>query len=80
MRTKSVMFALTLALAGALAACQSGPAQQRVASTSRSAYLAPVVTPENCPYDDGPFGAPVRHFGNVTPGSDNPFLNPCWPN
>jgi hypothetical protein len=80
MRTKSVMFALTLALAGALAACQSGPAQQRVASASRSAYLAPVVTPENCPYDDGPFGAPVRHFGNVTPGSDNPFLNPCWPN
>jgi hypothetical protein len=79
MRTKFVMVALTLALASALAACQSGPAPQRTASTS-SVYLAPVVTPENCPYDDGPFGAPVRHFGNITPGSENPFLNPCWPN
>jgi hypothetical protein len=79
MRTKSVMVALILALASALTACQSGPGPQRTASTPNT-YVAPVEAPVNCPWDDGPFGAPVRHFGNVTPGSENPYLNPCWPN
>jgi hypothetical protein len=79
MRIKFVTLALTLAVAGALAACQSGPASQRIASTSNS-YLGPVESSENCPRDDGGFGAPVRHFGETMPGSENPFLNPCWPN
>jgi hypothetical protein len=79
MRTKCVMVALTVAFASALAACQSAAPQQRVASASNS-YVGPVESPENCPWDDGGFGAPVRHFGETTPGSENPFLNPCWPN
>jgi hypothetical protein len=43
-------------------------------------HVGLVETPEDCPYDDAGFGAAVRHFGETTPGSENPYLNPCWPN
>lgn len=79
MRMRLVVLTLTCALAAGLIACQSEPAPTRVVS-SQSTSLGPVESPERCPSDDGGFGADVRHLGQTTPWSENPFLNPCWPN
>ena len=79
MRPRFVMFVLTLALAGASAGCQSELPSQRTASMSKT-HVGFVETLEDCSYDDGGFGAAVRHFGETTSGSENPYLNPCWPN
>jgi hypothetical protein len=74
MRARFTNLTLVLALGASLAACGTAPASQRVASTQST--LVPVETTQNCPIDGG-YG---RHFGNPTPESENPFLNPCWPN
>src|SRR5262249_37411035 len=78
LKIRPVSLTVALALAG-LAACQSPPVPSRVVST-QGAPLGTVETPTGCGTDDGGFGADVRHFGDPTPWSDNPFLNPCWPN
>jgi len=80
MKVRPLSLTRTIALTAALAACQGASAPQRVVSTQNSHLLASVQTPENCPSDDGGFGADFRHFGDTTPRSENPFLNPCWPN
>lgn len=72
MKARLTNLTLVLALGATLAACGTAPASQRVASTQRT--LVPVETTQNCPSDV------ARHFGNPTPESGNPFLNPCWPN
>jgi len=81
MKVRLVEVALVVALAAGLAGCEAPPARLATAQSGNSgAHLGAVTTPEVCPSDDGGFGADVRHFGNTTPWSENPFLNPCWPN
>jgi len=70
-----------------LAACATSPAQNTTSQSARAGQGSstapvnvPVVTPVRCGIDNGGFGAPVRHFGNETPWSEDPFRNPCWPN
>jgi hypothetical protein len=83
MNFRVVDVAVVFAIATALAGCTASPGL-RVAtaqSASSQAHLDGVTTPENCPaFDDRGSGAYVRHFGDTTPWSENPFLNPCWPN
>ena len=84
MTTRFTHSALAVALAVSLAACDTAPARQNVAfvqNTTPRVRSDVVHTPAGCPVsDDGGFGADVRHLGTTTPWSDNPFLNPCWPN
>ena len=76
MKVRPLSLTRTIALTAALAACQGASAPQRVVSAQNTHLLASVQTPENCPSDDGGFGADFRHFGDTTPWSANPFLNP----
>ena len=83
MNFRLVDVAVTVALAAALTGCAASPSL-RVATTqsaSPQVHLGVVTTPESCPaFDDRGPGAYVRYFGDTTPWSENPFLNPCWPN
>jgi hypothetical protein len=69
-----------LALAATVSACASAPSLPRLAA-AQSPGAQPLLglshAPQACGSDDGGFGAPVRHFGNATPFSENPF-DPCW--
>jgi hypothetical protein len=58
-------------------ACQTSPSTPPLAASKPAE--APVETVVGCGEDNGGFGAPVRHFGEPTPFSDDPFRNPCWP-
>jgi hypothetical protein len=58
-------------------ACQTSPSTPPLAASKPAE--APVETVVGCGDDNGGFGAPVRHFGEPTPFSDDPFRNPCWP-
>jgi hypothetical protein len=81
MRSRLIILMLTLTCVSALVACQSASTPHSGTSAQNAdARLSPVETPENCPSDDSGFGANVRHFGDTTPWSENPYLNPCWPN
>lgn len=75
--------AMAAGLSVGLAGCNT-PAARRTAMAENMApgVVSDVVrTLENCPAsDNGGFGGNVRHFGNATPWSENPFSNPCWPN
>jgi len=76
-----VKITVTAALAASLAGCAASSSPQRIAlnqSTGSEPRLGVVRTVQDCGSDDGGFGAPVRHFGNPTPFSENPF-NGCWP-
>ena len=84
MNIRSVHFMPVLTLAASLIGCATSSPSPRLAltqTTTTTPQLELVHTTENCPVsDDGGFGADVRHFGDTTPSSENPFLNPCWPN
>jgi len=84
MTTRFTYLTAAIALAVSLVACETAPLPQRATlaqNTTPDVRMDVVRTPDNCPLsDDGGFGADVRHFGNTTPWSENPFLNPCWPN
>jgi hypothetical protein len=83
MNFRLVKLAVVAALAAGLVGCAAPPAPRVATSQSASSrvHLGAVTTPENCPaFDSGGSGAYVRHFGDTTPWSENPFLNPCWPN
>ena len=84
MTTRFTYLTAAIALAVSLVACETAPLPQRgtlAQNTTPDVRMDVVRTPDNCPLsDDGGFGADVRHFGNTTPWSENPFLNPCWPN
>jgi hypothetical protein len=84
MKTRFTYFTVAVACAVSLVACGSASAPSGgtlAQNTTREIRMDVVRTPDNCPAsDDGGFGADVRHFGNETPWSENPFLNPCWPN
>ena len=72
--------AVVAALAAGLASC-AAPQASRVAAAQTAAHLGAVTILENCPaFGDGGSGDYVRNFGNTTAWSENPFLNPCWPN
>ena len=80
MTTRSLRLATALAVVAAVAACADATSLPRIAAAQ-----APGARPSlglvhtlDCGGDDGGFGAPVRHFGNPTPFSENPF-NACWP-
>jgi hypothetical protein len=79
MRGRLITWTLALTFVSTLGACQSASTPQ-TGTSAQNERLSPVETPENCPSDDGGFGADVRHFGDTTPWSENPYLNPCWPN
>ena len=83
MKFRLVDVAIVVAFATALAGCGDSPAPRLAAGQSAGSpvHLGAVTTPENCPaFDDGGSGDYVRNFGSTTPWSENPFLNPCWPN
>jgi hypothetical protein len=72
--------AVVAALAAGLASC-AAPQASRVATAQSAVHLGAVTTTENCPaFGDGGSGDYVRNLGSTTPWSENPFLNPCWPN
>lgn len=81
MNIRLVDVVAVVALAAGLAGCEAPPTRVASAqSTNSGLHFSVVSTPENCPSDDYGFGANVRHNGETTPWSENPFLNPCWPN
>ena len=80
MKFRLANLAVVAALAAGLASC-AAPQASRVATAQSAVHLGAVTSLENCPaFGDGRPGAYVRHFGDTTPWSENPFLNPCWPN
>jgi hypothetical protein len=76
----TALFKITVvALAAALSACAESASPRLAAATpGPHPHVGAVHTLQDCGNDDGGFGAPVRHFGNPTPFSENPF-NWCWP-
>jgi hypothetical protein len=42
--------------------------------------MAAVQSPDCRASDENGFAGYGRYFGSTTPWSENPFLNPCWPN
>ena len=79
MTRRLITLTSVLTCLSALSACESASTPPTDTS-AQNARLSPVEAPENCPYDGSGFGANVRHFGDTTPWSENPYLNPCWPN
>jgi hypothetical protein len=80
MKFRLANVAVVAALAAGLASC-AAPQTSRVATAQSAGHLGAVTTPENCPsFGEGSSGDYVRNFGATTAWSDNPFLNPCWPN
>jgi hypothetical protein len=80
MISKLAQLAASATIVAALSACQSEGPSARVAAAGSVSPVSPVTTPAGCGDDGGGFGANVRHFGETTPWSESPFLNPCWPN
>jgi predicted small lipoprotein YifL len=81
MKARVLSVAGAMALAASLSACGTSTPLLRVASAQvpgSQPHLAVVQTSQDCGDDNGGFGAPLRHFGNPTPFSENPF-NACWP-
>jgi len=81
MKGRFFSIAAAIALAASISACGTSTPLPRVASAQvpgSQPHLGAVHTSQDCGDDNGGFGAPVRHFGNPTPFSDNPF-NVCWP-
>jgi len=81
MKVRRSRVAATIALAASLSACETSPSLQRVAALQSPAYplhSGTVRTARDCGDDNGGFGAPVRHLGDPTPFSENPF-SACWP-
>jgi hypothetical protein len=75
-----IAIAVATALAASLGACESTPSPSRLAS-AHGAQMAVVHSPVGCgASDENGFAGYGRYFGNTTPWSENPFLNPCWPN
>jgi hypothetical protein len=82
MTYRFIGLAVATALAAGLGACAAPALPSRLASAqsaSATAPLAVVHSPVNCSDENGFIGY-GRYFGNTTAWSENPFLNPCWPN
>ena len=78
--SKLLSHAVALFLIGIVGLVAS-PNEAMAQNAGSRVHLGAVTTPENCPaFGDGGSGDYVRNFGNTTPWSENPFLNPCWPN
>jgi hypothetical protein len=78
MTSRFIAIATATALAAGLAACTSAPSSSRLASAQSTPTTAPfavVHSLADCPASDF-----SRNFGATTPWSENPYLNPCWPN
>jgi hypothetical protein len=81
MNARFVKLTVIFALAASLAGCAASSSLQRIASNQPAVpqpRLGVVQTVQDCGRDDGGFGAPVRHFGDPTPFSEN-LSNGCWP-
>ncbi len=80
MKGKLLAIAASALVAG-LSGCKAPTSFQRVAAAPALAAPSPsdaVRAVRDCGSGDGGFGAPVRHLGNTTPFSENPFSG-CWP-
>jgi hypothetical protein len=78
MTSRFVVIAVATALTASLGACETTPSSSRLASAEPRAV---VHSPVDCrASDENGFAGYGRYFGNTTPWSENPFLNPCWPN
>jgi hypothetical protein len=78
MSFRLVKLSVVAALASGLVSCAAPPAPRVAAAQSASSgvHWGAVTTLENCPaFDGGGSGAYVRHFGDSTPWSENPFLS-----
>jgi hypothetical protein len=81
MTNQLIRLTVATELAVSLGACNTPQRATLAQNTTPDVHMDAVRTPDNCPLsDEGGFGADVRHLGNTTPWSENPFLNPCWPN
>jgi hypothetical protein len=84
MTTRFTYFTVAIAPAISLVACETASLPQRgtlAQNTAPDVRMDVVRTPDYFLLsDDGGFGADVRHFGNTTPWSENPFFHPCSPN
>jgi hypothetical protein len=81
MNARFVRVTVIFALAASLSGCAVSSSPQRIALNQPAGsqpHVGVVQTVQDCGGDDGGFGARVRHFGNPTPFSENPF-NGCWP-
>jgi hypothetical protein len=80
MTSRFIVIAVATALTASLGACETTPSSSRLAS-AQGAPMAVVHSPVDCrTSDENGFAGYGRYFGNTTPWSENPFLNPCWPN
>ena len=79
MTPRFIAIAVATALAASLGACDTTPSPSRLAS-AQDVPMTAVQSPDCRASDENGFAGYGRYFGNTTPWSENPFLNPCWPN
>jgi hypothetical protein len=79
MTPRFIVIAVATAVAASLAACDTTPSPNRLAS-AQGVPMAVVQSPDCRASDENGFAGYGRYFGSTTPWSENPFLNPCWPN